>query len=201
MEAPLNTYTKTFDFSSYKTFVNELAQNNKCTGALTEEHIQATKLNAHRIKRIDSQIEIIPQLKESLQSLNENWEWLILMESWCGDGAQNLPIIAKMASLSPKIKLRIILRDESPEIMDSHLTNGARAIPKLICMNADDHSEIGTWGPRPVTIQEQVTKLKIADPSISHDEFGKNLHYWYAKDKGLSLQNEFLSLINSWHKI
>jgi hypothetical protein len=200
MNTNLSTYTKTFDFSSYKLFINELAQNDLCTGDLSEEHVQATKLNAHRIKRIDRQIEIIPQLKNTVQSIIDNWEWLILIESWCGDGAQNLPIIAKIASLSDKIKLTIILRDENPSIMDSHLTNGARAIPKLICINQKSKKELGSWGPRPANIQEKVKKIKSDNPLISHDEFGRNLHLWYAKDRGLSLQNEFISLINQWNE-
>lgn len=192
--------TRSFDFPAYKTYVSELAKNHLCSGKLSEEHIQATKMNDHRVKRIDKTIEIIPELESIIQPIKDNWEWIVLIESWCGDGAQNLPIIAKMASLSDRIKLTIILRDENPEIMDAHLTNGARAIPKLICINKDNGKEIGAWGPRPGSIQKQVIKIKAENPLISHDEFGRNLHLLYAKDKGLSLQNEFVNLINEWTK-
>jgi len=193
--------TRSFDFPAYKAFINKLANINLSTGELSEDHINATRINAHRIKRIDRQIEIIPDLKHAIESVKNNWEWLILVESWCGDGAQNLPIIAKIAALSENIKLTIRLRDENTELMDAHLTNGSRAIPKLICINTNNQKEIGKWGPRPVAIQEKVKKLKANNPLITHSELSKNLHLWYAKDKGLSLQNEFIQLINEWTKL
>ena len=37
-----------------------------------------------------------------------------------------------MAELNPAITLRIVLRDQQPELMNEYLTNGAQAIPKLI---------------------------------------------------------------------
>lgn len=200
MNTQINSQTRSFNFSEYNQFIAELVKNDLCSGEISDEHIQATKLNAHRINRIYNQIEITPKLNEALMSIKDNWEWVVLIESWCGDGSQNLPIIAKIASLSNKIKLSIFLRDENPEIMDAHLTNGGRAIPKLICLNANK-KEIGIWGPRPVSIQEKVKKLKADDPLIPHDEFAKNLHLWYGIDKGFSLQHEFVDLINEWKNI
>ncbi len=190
--------TKSFDFPAYKIFLTDLVENKLCTGELSEEHILTTQLNAHRIKRIERETEVIPQLRNIIEALEDEWEWVVLIESWCGDGAQNLPIIAKIAALSSKIKLTIILRDENLGIMDNYLTNGTRAIPKLICTDTGDRKVLGTWGPRPAAIQEKVKKLKSANPLINHTEFSRNLLLWYAKDKGFSLQNEFIILINAW---
>ena len=190
--------TKSFDFPSYKAFMYELEENMLCTGELTQEHIQATLLNSYRIRRIDKHIEILPALTREVQSLKSNWEWIVLVESWCGDGAQNLPIIAKIAALTDKIKLTIKLRSENAELMDAHLTNGARSIPKLICVLTNSRKEIGNWGPRPAVIQEKVKKLKSENLSITPKEFSQNLHLWYASDKGAALQNEFINLIKEW---
>ena len=61
-------------------------------------------------------------------------DWLVLTEAWCGDAAQSLPIINKMAEVSDNITLRLILRDENLDVMDQFLQNGrSRSIPKLIC--------------------------------------------------------------------
>jgi hypothetical protein len=123
--------------------------------------------------------------------------WVMIVESWCGDAAQNLPIIAKLASLNPYIELMIILRDENPDIMDLHLTNGSRSIPKLIILDPVFKSLLKEWGPRPAAIQKMVKEYKLANPEVTHDEFVKNLHLWYAKDKGLSLEQDLLSLLES----
>lgn len=186
-------------YADFKELVITLAAKGSCTGEKTQEHISATKINAQRIKRIDKQLMVSEPLKNELNKLKNNWTWIVLIESWCGDGAQNLPIINKIVENSSNIKLTIILRDENFEIMDGYLTNGSRAIPKLICYNTDTNKEIGSWGPRPKNIMEMVKEYKIQNPSAPHDEFVKNLHLWYAKDKGESLQSEFIDLLTVWN--
>jgi hypothetical protein len=48
--------------------------------------------------------------------LKSEYIWLVISEGWCGDAAQLLPIINKMAVESGKIDLRIVLRDENEEL-------------------------------------------------------------------------------------
>lgn len=42
----------------------------------------------------------------------------MLTEGWCGDAAQNLPVINKIAEENPNINLKLVLRDENLELMD-----------------------------------------------------------------------------------
>jgi hypothetical protein len=195
----LTRVQNSFSYKQYKDLVIEYAGRNATSGEeqLTER-VAATKINAQRMIRIDKQVQISNELLELVEKLKIEWEWLVIAESWCGDGAQNIPIIAKIAASSPAISLKIILRDENPEIMDAYLTNGSRSIPKLICFNKETKREIGIWGPRPTGIQQKVKEYKMQNPNASHDEFVNNLHLWYAKDKGVSLQNEFKLLIAQW---
>lgn len=188
-----------YSYTEYKELVISYAENGKTSGLeQLPERIEATKINAQRMKRIGKQIELSDKLKEVVGNLNEKWTWIILAESWCGDGAQNIPVIAKIAECSSNIELKILLRDENPEVMDAYLTNGSRSIPKLIFINSETKEEIGVWGPRPTAIQEMVKEYKIQFPQNSHDEFVKSLHLWYAKDKGESLQDELEKLISEW---
>lgn len=150
------------------------------------------------MKRLDKQIEVSPAVAEALKKNDSKWIWILIAESWCGDGAQNAPVIAKIAEASANIDLKVILRDDNPEIMDAFLTGGSRSIPKLICVNSETQEVIGNWGPRPHKIQQMVKEYKTQHPNASHDEFVKNLHLWYAKDKGESLQNDFAQLITRW---
>ena len=122
---------------------------------------------------------------------------MVLTEAWCGDSAQNLPVIAEIAKLNPeKIKLYIVLRDENPELMDKYLTNGARAIPKLIAVNETLDKETFIWGPRPVPAQQLLLNWKNNPADKTWDDFEKELHGWYAKDKTQTIQSEFLDLLN-----
>lgn len=106
-------------------------------------------------------------------------------------------MIAEIAKLNPqKIKLYILLRDENPELMDKYLTNGARAIPKLVAVNETMNKETFVWGPKPFPAQELLRKWKRNPERKSWGDFEKELHSWYAKDKTQIIQSEFLDLLN-----
>ena len=191
---------KEYTFLEFKEIVTNLVSSGKSSGEETAERIEATKINSQRINRIYKTFLPSDATQNVVNKLKEDWDWLLLLESWCGDGAQLSPIIAKLAELNPRIHLKIIFRDEHEDIMNMHLTNGAKSIPKLICLDSDSQQYIGEWGPRPIAIQEKVKEFKTANPNASHEEFVKNLHLWYAQDKGLSFEKEFVALIENWDK-
>ena len=190
-----------FTYQEYLDFQTNLLENEQCTGPeQSPDKIEFTKLNAQRMKRVGKQFKLSKSEESYLESLDVNWRWIVLVESWCGDAAQNLPIIAAIASHIPNLKFKVILRDENPHIIETHLTNGGKAIPKLICCNLDTGIEIGTWGPRPAKIQDLVTKLKRDNPEMSHADLNQNLHAYYAKNKGIEMTNELLDSVKSWTK-
>ncbi|MGZ3862106.1 MAG: thioredoxin family protein [Bacteroidia bacterium] len=190
--------THSFTYKEFAGLMDEYAASGKTSGASTPEHISATKLNAQRMQRISKQCEINDDLKNLLQGIKQPLQWIIIAETWCGDGAQNIPVLAKMAELNPLIELRIIFRDENPEYMEIFLTNGSKAIPKLICADKISGETIGTWGPRPARIRQMALDYKKEFPEVAHDEFVRNLHTWYAKDKTISLQEEFIEILKGW---
>jgi len=122
--------------------------------------------------------------------------WLVITEGWCGDAAQNLPFLNKMAELNPNITLKLVLRDEHPELMDEFLTNGGRSIPKVIGLD-ESLNVLGSWGPKPIPMQKEFLENKVSQERTGK-EFTEYLHLWYAKDKGLTLQNEILAILDVW---
>ncbi len=183
-------------YQEFKALSEELVAQNKTTGdEQTEQRIGFTKLNQQRMKRVEKQFVLQPELKELLEQNQQNWKWLILVESWCGDGAQILPAIAAIADQTPNIELTILLRDENPDLMDTCLTNGSRAIPKLISIDAETGERVFTWGPRPSAIQAQVKQLKAEQPDISHEDLVHQVQLWYAKDRSQSLQQDLVQVL------
>ena len=77
---------------------------------------------------------------------------LVIAEDWCGDASNTVPIIARLVDLAPGLELRVLPRDENPELMDQYLTNGARSIPIVIALD-ESFRELGHWGPRPTQLQ------------------------------------------------
>lgn len=191
--------TRIFNYDNFIEMVASLYKEGMVTGnEQTSALLETTSMNLHRMKRLDKTTILNEELHNALDRVESNWTWYLLTEGWCGDGSQNLPIIAKMADYSPNIVLKLLLRDENPEIMERYLTNGNRAIPKLICIEDKTGRELGTWGPRPLKIQEMANSFKVENPESDKYEFAKNLHLWYAHDKSNALQKEFIQLINEW---
>ena len=157
----------------------------------SESRIQFTKLNHQRMKRLDKSAELPNEMIERLKNAPKQ-TWYVLNETWCGDSAQLLPYINKMAESTPAIDLQILFRDENPEIMEKYLTNGSKSIPKLFSI--DEHGkELFTWGPRPERIQKDyLDRIKNGQPK---SEAQKQLHAFYAQDKGETLIEDFKALI------
>jgi len=192
----LKSINHTYSYEGYKKLVINFAEESKTSGEQSEERIAATLINAQRIKRIDKQCVINEDLQELVSKITARQHWLIITESWCGDGAQCIPVIAKIAALNNNIKLELVFRDEHLDLIDCFLTNGSRSIPKLICKDESTDEINFIWGPRPKTIQDKVLDLKKNNPAITHDELVKNIHLWYAHDKTQSIQLEFTDLLN-----
>lgn len=194
-----------FDLETFKKRASELLEEGKATSGDAEkmpELLQFTELNLKRMERIPKQVELDHTVVEKLLMLPEKLEWVVLVEGWCGDVAQNLPIIAQMADASDKVDLRLLWRDEHLDIMDHYLTNGGRSIPKLIALRASDLHELGTWGPRPQPVQEEMQQVKEEYKDRPKKEMveavHQRMHKWYAKDKGETLQEEFVTLLEEW---
>ena len=183
---------------TYKEYKQKFIEEVNSTGVekLVEsekELFEYKKLNLVRSGRIDKSYYVSAELAAEIQNIKEKQLWMILTETWCGDSAQNLPYISKMAEKNSNIDLRIILRDSNAEIMDLYLTNGARSIPKLVAFDAEGN-ELFTWGPRPKAAHELIKQWK--SESIVKPELYEKLHLWYGRNRGRDIEAEFTELLS-----
>jgi len=189
-----------FTYAQYRQLVDTLIVEGKTTGHLQKPVlVEYTRLNVVRMNRLDKTVALHDSLLRVLQDVPEPLLWVVLTEAWCPDSAQCVPVLAKISESFPKISLRLLLRDDNPDVMDAFLTNGSRSIPKLICLRADTGEELGTWGPRPAELQRTVMAHKADPQGVGHDEFLASVQLWYAKDKTTSLQRELEGLLNEWN--
>jgi len=124
--------------------------------------------------------------------IKEKQQWIVITESWCGDSAQIVPVVAKLAQLNSQIDLKILLRDSNLDFMDLYLTNGGRAIPKLIVYD-ENNVELFQWGPRPNAARELFNRLK--NEGMEKSEINKELHLWYGRNRGREVEREIVELI------
>lgn len=187
-----------FTYPEFVLFTEKLVLENRTTGAnQSEEYLGYTRLNLQRMGRWNKMSKVSASLEQLMGKVNRPQVWLLITEAWCGDGAQSIPHLAKIAALNPLISLKIILRDEHPELMDAYLTNGARSIPKLIAITADLQQELFIWGPKPQYLLDCHAAYKQNPGDLSYQEFKKQVHLWYAKNKQKDLETEIYPLISS----
>lgn len=166
----------------------------EASGTSQNHNSQYLPINLQRSKRIAKTIKLSDEIIEALNNLHHKINWLVISENWCGDSAQVLPVINAIAEASKgKINLRIVYRDQNPDLMNAHLTNGSRSIPILIQLDAN-FAFINEWGPRPKEAQQLVKALK-SNPETA-PTYSEKLHKWYADDKTVSIQKELLKLLN-----
>jgi thiol-disulfide isomerase/thioredoxin len=193
-----NALSNSYSYTEYRKLVTDLLAEGKSTGSEQSEDLtHYSSLNETRMNRLEKTIKITETTISKLQNLNKNYIWLVISEGWCGDAAQLLPIIHKMAAESKdKIELKIVLRDENPDLMNLFLTNGGKAIPKLIIIDKEKLKVLADWGPRPKGASELVNNYKKEFGAFD-ETIKTNLQLWYLHDKGISTQNEIMEIMES----
>ena len=185
---------KSFDYASYRALIDKLLLEGKVTGPEQSEDLtHYTTLNVHRMNRVDKTSAIAEELMAVLTQIKTSQTWLVISEGWCGDAAQIVPFFHVIEKQFSTINVRLVLRDENLELMDQFLTNGARAIPKLLILDEQTNELLAHWGPRPAEAQTVINDLK--DAKVDMNEIKEKLHLWYARNKSQALQIELLNLI------
>jgi hypothetical protein len=152
-------------------------------------------INLQRTNRIIKTYSPSQEIIDAVNKINDKQNWIVITEDWCGDSAQTIPYIQKFISHNPNIELKIILRDDNYDFADEIIKEGnPRSIPRVLAFD-----ELGNlvfmWGSRPKEAQEIVTQGKAQGKT--KEEFNKDLHLWYGRDRGKTLEKEFIEILNS----
>lgn len=185
-----------YNYTEYRDSVKTAWLARKVTGhEQSEALLHYTELNEVRMNRLDKTTQLTPDTLSALSRWDKKCIWLVLTEGWCGDGAQVLPVLNKMAESNSNIDFKLVFRDENDNLMQQVLTNGSQSIPKLLIIDPGTHSLLGEWGPRPQGAIELITNYKKEHGSV--DEIAKaDLHLWYFHDKGVQIQEEIVALMH-----
>jgi len=182
-------------YPEYRKLIKDLLEKNQSTTKdAGEAYVEYSILGYRRMLRWEKRFKLDSAQEEAIKEFDQNLIWLVISEGWCGDAAHALPIINKLAEANEKINLRIVLREENLELMDAFLTNGGRSIPKLIAFDPEKKMVMGTWGPRPEPAQKIFLEAK--EKEIAFDIYEKDLQMWYNKDKGQTISEEVLQMLN-----
>lgn len=186
-----------YSYSEYRTLVSDLAEKGEATGPEQSEALsQYTQLNNSRMRRWDKTLKFNDEAVAKIKSVDQKISWVVLSESWCGDASPALPVMNKITEINPNISLSIMLRDENLDIMNQFLTNGGMSIPKLIATDIAEATVVATWGPRSMKATQLVEDYKAEHGKLT-PEFKQDLQVFYNKDKGQSILEDLLKLLDN----
>lgn len=198
-------WDKAYSYAEYRQLIDALMAQHKTTGHNhAADMLEYTRMNVVRMNRLDKSNKLNPNSLDALAQIQRPLHWLTITEGWCGDAAQIVPVIAQMADACPAATHKIILRDEHPEVIDAFLTNGGRAIPVVVILDAQTQEVLGHWGPRPKDAQAIMTEAKARMALLAEDEEKESVFHqakvdlqkWYAADKSNGIQQEFLATLS-----
>ena len=101
-------YKKYFDEGiSYQEYLKNF--NAEMTSGTETKFSKYLPQNWQRHSRLDSKLKLSDSLQQAIDELQEERNWLLISEHWCGDASQINPIANKIAESSQgKIKLRVV---------------------------------------------------------------------------------------------
>ena len=157
------------------------------------QYLESVEKNRELWHAVQERVTLPTELVDAARVVPGGWHIVALSEDWCGDAVNTLPVVARLAE-EAGWDFRVLGRDENPDLMDGHLTNGrSRSIPVVIVYDAD-FTEVGWWGPRPGEIQDWVMDEGL---TMSSPDRQKVIRRWYAKDRGRTTAAEVLGILES----
>ncbi|MFX1507893.1 MAG: thioredoxin family protein [Promethearchaeota archaeon] len=145
-------------------------------GISYEEYIKKSDKHSGKMKNgwiiIEKEIKKLSQLQ--ISRLNKKLLILCIAENWCGDCANGVPVIAKLADEFDNWDFRIIGLDNiSSEEKLNYTTAGRMKIPVVIFAD-EEGDEIIRWVERPTHSYQLLGTLR--DQSLSKEEFLEQYH-------------------------
>lgn len=183
------------NFQQYQDYFQDILSNTDPSAPYDNaDYLDYAKLNWARQQRWLKTGEINSELAKLIADINKPQQWIIITEPWCGDASHTVPFIHKLSELNPLINATYQLRDAEPFLIEQYLTNGGKAIPKLIIRD-EAGNDLLNWGPRPVACQAMYSRLTAENADF--ETVKTELQKWYNKDKGISFQAELLTALGN----
>jgi thiol-disulfide isomerase/thioredoxin len=134
-------------------------------------------------RAVYQRVHLAPQQKELVEGFTRQVNLLCVSGIWCGDCAQQGPLMERIAEASPRLDLRFIDRDEHPDLAAQVMINAGQRVPVVIFM-AEDFEPVSILGDRTLSRYRAVAARQLG-PScplpgapVPADELHATLQEW-----------------------
>jgi hypothetical protein len=129
-------------------------------GLTWDEYMGRIQKNQELFKAKYEEVEIADHEKAFFQGVQKNIYVLALGEDWCPDVYYNLPVMARIAALNPKIHLRIFPRDQHHDLMHRYLYRGqSQSIPAFGFFDENFQEFARHTGGRPKLLWDLIDQM------------------------------------------
>ncbi|WP_027379807.1 thioredoxin family protein [Chryseobacterium daeguense] len=177
---------------SFESHLGRIRETVKVQDGSTQDMLQKYQLSIERAEKIISSYKSNAEQEEKYLEADFNGNILIIAEGWCGDCSQSIPVIRQF--FKHKNPVKILYRNENPDLMQLFLTNGNEAVPIVIFLD-EDCNILTHWGPRTKHGLQLFAKFRKDPENYSREMFLKDLHTYYDINKGFDIMEEILEIL------
>lgn len=105
-------------------------------------------------------IRLTPEQEELLKGFVREMNVLVLAATWCGDCVNQGPIYRRFEEANDRIKVRLLERDQVPELRDALKINGGARIPVVVFLS-EDFLECARYGERTLAMYRQLAYSQL----------------------------------------
>lgn len=135
--------------------MSEITEWNDAVGY--DEFLDAARENVELIKARFTDLMLSENEEDILGGIQNEIKILVIGIDRCDDTAGNLPILARMASISPKVEVRILDSDKQARFHQNYRVNGKRKTPVVIFLNSELF-ELCRWVERPTAVYRLINE-------------------------------------------
>lgn len=110
-------------------------------------------------------VRLTPFEKERLKSVPTVFKVVVMTETWCSDSLMNVPILAKIEEVCPKLEVRVFPRNQFEALNQFFIHSGYPQIPVFWFMD-EDFQPLGVWMERPTGADRKIKRWKADNPAF-----------------------------------
>jgi hypothetical protein len=133
-------------------------------GLRWDEYLATAPEKAAAWRRVHAQVALDERQRRLLSLFTRRMPVLCMSGIWCGDCAQQGPLLQRIAEGSPCIDLRFVDRDEQPALAREITVNAGARVPVVLFM-AEDHAPVSVMGDRTLTRYRALAARTLDGPS------------------------------------
>jgi hypothetical protein len=163
-------------------------------GLTFQQFVDAAVARREGWLRLQRDAVVSGELVARARAVGGSWQLLVVAVDGCGDSMNSVPYAARLADSVPGLSLRIVAPSDGQWAQGAHRTqDGRMATPTFVLLNASG-ADVGCLVELPAPLRHWTDTARA---TVSNDSLHNYRNAFYARDRGVSLANELVEILES----